>query len=106
MRSWQTEAVVLHDKFKDNCINTWDEAMQFLLDYQSEVEDLGIVDNDIVNELVIEEAKEWGWERVACLIAEVIHSLNQDFYRLDGYGNLDVIAYSDISNWLSDIANN
>lgn len=106
MRSWQTEAVVLYEKFENDYVNTWDEAMQFLLDYESEVEDLGIIDNETVNDLVIREAEEWGWERVACLIAEVIHNLNQDFYRLDGYGNLDVITYSDISTWLSDIANN
>lgn len=106
MRSWQTEAVVLHEKFENDYINTWDEAMQFLLDYQSEVEDLGIVSEDIIDEMVEQQAREWGWQRVACFIAEVIHNLNQDFYRLDGYGNLDNITYSDISCWLSDIANN
>lgn len=106
MRNWQKEASSLGKKFKQNPLDYWDKAMEFLLDYQAECEDLGIVDSAIIDDMVARQANEWGWERVACFISEVIHDLNSDYYRIDGYGNLDHLTDSDIECWLYDIAKN
>ena len=104
MKEWNIEAKKMLEKFNENYIEHWDEAMEFLLDYQAEKEDLGIVDEDMINEIVKMEAEKWGYQRVACFLSEIIHNLNQDYYRLDGYGNLDVIDQSWIEIQLEDIA--
>lgn len=106
MRNWQKEAEELLKKFKNGLVEYWDEAMEFLLEYQSEVEDLGIVDDDCINEIVNEESNKWGWQRVACFLYGIQNAMNMDFYRIDGYGNAQAITSGDIDCWLSDIARN
>lgn len=104
MRNWQKEAEELLKKFKTSFIDTWDEAIQFLLDYDGEHGGLDIVAEDIIDEMVENIAKEWGHQRVACFLGDIIHNLNQDFYRLDGYGNLTYISAGWIETSLDDIA--
>lgn len=52
MRNWQKEAKELLQKFDKDLVKYWDDAMRFLLDYQSEESDLGIVDEFTIDEMV------------------------------------------------------
>ena len=104
MRDYPKEARVLSEKFKKDMVGTWDQAMQFLLDYDAEIGELGIVDEDYINEIVEDEAKKWGWQRVACFLNGITNAMHEDFYRIDGYGNAQVISASTIEMWLDDIA--
>ena len=105
MRDFQKEAKELQPKFAKNLVKYWDEAMQLCLDYDAETGDLGIVDEDYMNEMVEEQAKKWGWQRVACFLQGVQCNLIQEFYRIDGYGNAETITYNTLECWLDDIAN-
>ena len=82
----------------------YDETMEFLTNWQAEHEDLGIVDCDLVDELVEIEAKK-GYQRLAFFMGQIIDDLNCSYYRIDGYGNLATIENGDIECWLDDIAN-
>lgn len=100
----RTAKEILKDFKSDYVWKFWDEAIEFLLDWQSEHEDLGIVDCDLVDELVKHEAEQ-GYQRVAHFIAQIIDNLACSYYKIDGYGNLAIIEVGDIECWLGDIAN-
>lgn len=59
---------------------------------------------DILDEIVKQEAEKGGFIRVAHFLAG-IEWLNDDYYRLDGYGNAQDIKVSDLECWLTDIIN-
>ena len=107
MRAWKNEAVVLIDQWnKGFNPKIWDDALQFLIDYDQEYGELEISPSEDIDEIVQQEAKEWGWQRVACFLYGVQNAMNEDFYRLDGYGNVQLITSNNIYDWLCDIANN
>lgn len=101
----RTAKEILKDFRGDYWWKFWDEAMEFLCDWQSEHEDLGIVDSDLVDELVKYEAEKGGYQRVAFFLAGISENLSDAYYQIDGYGNLDTIERSNIDCWLDDIAN-
>lgn len=105
MRDWQKEAKEILSNFKEMPWRVWDDAIEFLLDWQNEKSDLGIIDCDLVDELVRHRLEHGGYQSVICLLDGISGNINQSYYRLDGYGNLEIIENSDIECWLDDIAN-
>lgn len=92
-------------KFKEMPWKVWDDAIEFLLDWQNEKSDLDIYDCDLVDELVRYRLEHGGYQSVICLLDGISENMNQAYYRLDGYGNLTTIENGDIECWLDDIAN-
>lgn len=82
----------------------WDEAMEFLVNWQSEHQDLGIVDCDELDDLVAYKAEQ-GYQTLAHYLSGIMDNLNGSYYRIDGYGNLETIERGNIDSWLDDIAN-
>lgn len=82
-----------------------DKIIAFLSEFESAYgADFGIVSTDILDEMVEHEAKNGGFVRVAHFLAG-IEWLNDDYYRLDGYGNAQDIKIDDLECWLTDIIN-
>lgn len=88
------------DKYKYD-----DEALEFVREYDYEnIADFNIVDDEEIEQIIINDAKEYGWDRVACFLANA--ELNPPYgYRIDAYGNLQNIDLEDIKLWLEDIIN-
>lgn len=88
------------DKYKYD-----DEALKFVREYDYEnVADFNIVDDEEIEQIIINDAKEYGWDRVACFLANA--ELNPPYgHRIDAYGNLQNIDLEDIKLWLEDIIN-
>lgn len=63
------------------------------------------IDEDYINDMVKNELESGGWTRVACFLAKV-DSINNDYYRINGYGNLEEIDKSDLECTLSDLKRN
>lgn len=66
--------------------------------------DFNIVDDYMIDQIVKKDVEEYGWDRVACFLA------NAEIYppyghRIDAYGNLQNIDLDDIKLWLEDIIN-
>lgn len=81
------------------------EAIPALIDFCNEngLEEMvsDFIDTDYLDEYVQHEA-EGGWQRVACFLAKV-ECLNDDWYILDGYGNLKEIERVDLDCIIDDI---
>lgn len=88
------------DKYKYD-----DEALEFVREYDYEnIADFNIVDDEEIEQIIINDAKEYGWDRVACFLANA--ELNPPYgHRIDAYGNLQNIDLDDIKLWLEDIIN-
>lgn len=81
-----------------------DDIIEFLYNYQLDKgAEFEIITSDELDELVKDTAV-YGWVRVACFLAG-IDSMNEDYYRIDGYGNAKNIKESDLECWLYDIVN-
>lgn len=63
------------------------------------------VDEDYINDMVTNELNSGGWTRVACFLAKV-DNINEDYYRVNGYGNLEEVTKSDLECTLSDLKKN
>ena len=61
-----------------------------------------LIDDDQLDELVEREAQESGWQRVKCLLG-CITDLNGEYYRINGYGNVENISDDFIECIVSDI---
>lgn len=106
MKDYQKEAKELLEKHKSEYSwKYYDEIMQFLIDYQSEKADLEIVDCDLIDDIVSYRLEMSGYQGVICLLDGISNNMNQSYYRIDGYGNLETIEDDDIECWLDDIAN-
>lgn len=88
------------DKYKYD-----DEALKFVREYAYEnIADFNIVDDEEIEQIIINDAKGYGWNRVACFLANA--ELNPPYgHRIDAYGNLQNIDLDDIKLWLEDIIN-
>lgn len=88
------------DKYKYD-----DEALKFVREYAYEnVADFNIVDDEEIEQIIINDAKKYGWDRVACFLANA--ELNPPYgHRIDAYGNLQNIDLEAIKLWLEDIIN-
>lgn len=85
--------------------NYWqdrDDIIEFLYEYQNENgADFGIVTSEELDEMVKHESED-GCQRVACFIAN-IDNMNEDYYKINGYGNAEDITESDLECALYDI---
>lgn len=105
MRDWQTEAEELLKKFKEMPWKAYDEVISFLLDWQSENTDLGIIDCDMVDDCVTYRLEKSGYQGVIYLLHGISERMNESYFVFDGYGNLQNIENRDIECWLEDISN-
>lgn len=82
-----------------------DQAMDKIREYDCENGTFGIVDDELLDEIVEREAREYGWTRVACLLNNAeIHSLYGCY--IDAYGNAQTIHRENIEMWLEEIIEN
>ena len=72
-----------------------DLAYEYELDYL--VED--IISTEDIDYFIGERLKSSGWQGVACCLAK-INYLNDDYYEIDGYGNLKEITFNDAKKLL------
>lgn len=83
-----------------------DEVVPMLRELEELTEVYGhlddIIDNELINELVKSEVENGGWQRVACLLAKVDY-LNDEYYVIDGYGNLRHLDKYYLENTLEDM---
>lgn len=54
-----------------------------------------IIDTDLLDELVQSRLSDGGWQGVACMLSDVSY-LNDDYYVVDGYGNIRHLQTSDL----------
>lgn len=47
-----------------------------------------VIDTDYLDEMVRMRLESGGWQGVACMLSD-ISSLNDEYYRIDGYGNIE-----------------
>lgn len=63
-----------------------------------------IISADMVDDFVRERMNNGGWQGVACCISGIIDDMNDDYYRIDGYGNLTTL--NDWDCYADDIESN
>ena len=82
-----------------------DDALELVRNWECEFGgDFNIVDDYTIDQLVKKDVEEYGWDRVACFLANA--ELNPPYgHRIDAYGNLQNIDLEDIKLWLEDIIN-
>lgn len=95
---------LLNEMRGDKWWETYDNAIEFLCDYDAEHGGIDIVDCDTVEEIVKHELEDGGLLRLKCFLAGV--ELGSDYYYLDGYGNLKNITRDWIEVSLEDIIAN
>lgn len=69
--------------------DAYDEAIEALIDYDTEHGGIDIVDYDTAEEIAKRELENGGLMRLKCFLAGA--ELGSDYYYLDGYGNLQNI---------------
>ena len=81
-------------------------ALELVSNYECEFGgDFSIVDDYMIDEIVKKDVEKYGWDRVACFLANATE-LNPPYgHRIDAYGNLQNIDLEDIKLWLEDIIN-
>ena len=72
-----------------------DLACEYGLDYL--VED--IISTEDIDYFIEERLKNSGWQGVACCLAK-FNYLNDDYYEIDGYGNLKEFTFNDAKKLL------
>ena len=72
-----------------------DLAYEYELDYL--VED--IISTEDIDYFIEKRLESGGWQGVACCLAK-INYLNDDYYEIDGYGNLKEITFNDAKKLL------
>ena len=70
-------------------------AYEYGLDYL--VED--IIATEDIDYFIEERLKSCGWQGVACCLSD-INYINDDYYEIDGYGNLREFTFSDAKKLL------
>lgn len=76
-------------EWKDNNRGDYGALVNFANDHGAE----GAVDDLISDSELDERVKyeaESGWQRVACFLSEIVNNMNEDYYRIDAYGNADL----------------
>lgn len=95
------EVTYNYDKVYSDLYNT-------VIDYMNKSQDWGLeeyfnnfVDSDTVEEMLKHELERGGLARVRFFINDI--TVNEDLYKLDGYGNLKNISYEDLRNLKDDL---
>ena len=90
---------------KEYDINRTVNAMYEIADNYGLIDDLlfdNIVDRDVIDDMVSQRLESQGFEGVTIML-DGIHSLNDDYYYLNGYGNLEDLSISKLEVIYSDI---
>ena len=61
-----------------------------------------IVDRDVIDDMVAQRLESQGFESVAIML-DGIHSLNDNYYYLNGYGNLEDLSISKLEVIYDDV---
>lgn len=103
--------IKVENAMKDYDVDGTVSAMYEIADNYGLVDDLlfdNIVDRDVIDDMVSQRLESQGFEAVAIML-DGIHSLNDNYYYLNGYGNLEDLSidkleviYSDIKTTLVD----
>ena len=59
-----------------------------------------------VDDFVKRRLESGGWQGVACCISDIVHSLSDSYYHIDGYENLELITSEMVEGYLSDLKKN
>lgn len=102
--------IKVENAIKDYDVDGTVNAMYEIADNYGLIDDLlfdNIVDRDVIDDMVSQRLLQ-GFEAVAIML-DGIHSLNDNYYYLNGYGNLEDLSigkleviYSDIKTTLAD----
>ena len=103
--------VKVEEAIKDYDVDGAVNTMYEIADNYGLIEDLlfdNIIDRDLVDDMVSSRLESTGFEGVAIML-DGIHSLNANYYYLNGYGNLEDLSiskleviYDDIKTTLAD----
>lgn len=86
---------------KDEAIN---EMMGLAIEYGLEELLENIIATDEIEYLIENRLKNSGWQDVACLLAKV-NCLNDNYYLINGYGNLEEISMEYLEMILEELEN-
>lgn len=89
----------------DGWYNYMDEAINMLAEHDSEHGGLDIISYDVAEEIAKRELERGGLLRLAYFIGQA-EILNDEYYRLDGYGNLVNIKKDWVEMALEEIIEN
>lgn len=94
---------LLADLKSNNWYNTnaYNKAIEALCDYDSEHGGIDIISYDIAEELVKQELDKGGLIRLKFFIGDI--NLTDDYYYMDGYGNLQNITRDWLIMQLEDV---
>ena len=103
--------VKVENAMKEYNIDKTVNAMYEIADNYGLIDDLlfdNIVDRDVIDDMTSQRLETQGFEGVAIML-DGIHSLNANYYYLNGYGNLEDLSiskleviYDDIKTTLAD----
>lgn len=78
------------EQWKDEHNGNYGDLIDFANDngvYEA-VEEL--ISSDDLDERVKEEAESGGWQRVACFLETAVQHMNEDYYSISAYGNVEL----------------
>lgn len=86
-----------------------EEATRELVDICNEYGQEYLVDDiiptDYIDEYIQRELESRGWQGVACCLAKIEY-LNDEYYLINGYGNLEELTIHHLGLIVSDLENN
>lgn len=84
---------------RDNVVPMLEE-LQDLTGVEGYLDD--IIHTDLLDEFVQSRLSSGGWQGVACMLADVKY-MNDDYYMIDGYGNIATLETRDLEIILGDM---
>ena len=97
--------IKIENAMKDYDVEGTVNAMYTIADNYGYVEELlfdNIVDRDLIDDMVAQRLEAIGFEGVAIML-DGIHSLNANYYYLNGYGNLEDLSMNKLEAIYADI---
>ena len=78
------------------------EILDLAYDYDLEYYTENIIEEALIDELVQNRLYSGGWQGVSCMLSK-INYLNDDYYFINGYGNLEELTISNLECIFSDM---
>ena len=108
METLQDRAKAIAKQLNKNDITKYDatdDALELMHEYDYKTGCIMLVDDEQIDEIIKNDIKQYGWQRVACFLANC-DTLDAPYgYRLDAYGNLREITFKDIKMYIDEIIN-
>jgi hypothetical protein len=83
------------------------EMKDIASDYgKDELVDEFIPNDDMMDDFVKARMESSGWQGVACCISDIVNCMSDDYYEIDGYGNLKEVTQGSLECTLSDLERN